>query len=312
MLLCLGYVSPALAQPPNTQFSMDRQIDAGEVTLNYSFNDLDDISHQLSVAFPHAELIQQPILFRPLSQARLLREIADLQRQFANQQGWRDAQIDIRHNGLNYQFHQGSLDERQRRTQVWQNNYQQAYQQVIHRNYYQSLEQHAGRSGYAPDHVRIAQESVTMLAPLSEALKLRLQQQSEEHSPREALAFVVHFIQQIPYNDFTDRLQSPGAGFIPPGRLLYENKGDCDSKVTLLAALMKNLYPDVESRIVYLPGHAVFAFELEPESQDIYLHDNGATFVIADPTGPALLAVGEASNQYQSHLRSGAVTMKAF
>lgn len=291
------------------ELQLQRQVDNEQTLFNYQFRDLEGQSQRLQFRIPQQALLRTPIVFRPLSQSRLLREMAVAQRAYANQQGWRDARLTIRNGELKYELMQGDLASRNTRLRQWQQAEQEAYAAVLRRNYYQQLRQHSGRQGYTPDHPRIAAESGALLTPLSDALTAILTDTYGNYSPRQALAYVTQFIQQIPYDDFTDRLASPGAGFIAPGRLLYENRGDCDSKVTLLATLMANLFPDIERRIVYLPGHAMFALNIEAAADDIFVRDSELEFVIADPTGPAQLAVGEAARAYQSQLRSGAVTV---
>lgn len=292
-------------------FSVERQVDSERVDFSYRFQDIDGESQRLRFSISQQELLRRPVVFRPLSESRLLREMAVLQRDYAQRQGWHDSRLRARNGQLSYELLRGDAEDRRKRLREWQNAEQDAYATVLQHNYYRQLRQHSGRQGYTPDHPRIAAESGALLAPLSGAFRQALIDKYGDYTPRQALAYMTRFVQQIPYDDFTDRLASPGAGFITPGRLLYENRGDCDSKVTLLATLMANLFPDIERRIVYLPGHAMFALNIEPTSGDIFVRDEQREFVIADPTGPAELAVGEAGRAYQSHLRSGAITLLA-
>lgn len=294
-----------MAQP----LQVNRDINGDQVTLSYSFQDLEQTPQTLIVALPRQDLIRTPVVFRPLSPHRLLREVASIQRSYAEQQGWRDAKLTVANEQITYELLRGDAANRAERMRSWQRAEADAYSTVFQRHYYRHLRLHSGRRGYTPDHPRIAAESQYILRPLSDTLEQVLADTYGSYSPRDALAYLTHFIQQIPYDDFSDRLASPGAGYVTPGRLLYENRGDCDSKVTLLAALMANLFPDIERRIVYLPGHAMFALDIEPDDNDIFVRDGEMEFVVADPTGPAQLKVGEAGRAYQSHLRSGALTI---
>lgn len=305
-LLCIFTVSSAAA---SQQFS--RNVDAQYARLDYQFVDVEGTPQPLQVRLNRNSLMRTPTVFRPLSQHRLQREIVRHQQQFAREQGWLTAQVSVRHGELEYHF-LGRGDHRAA-LRTWKNAEHDAYLRVLEQHYYQHLRMPGGQSGYAPDHPRIARESVESVAPLAAKLKAISRTHYDQPSPRQTLAFVAHFIQQIPYSELDDRFTSPGAGFLTPGRVLFENRGDCDSKVTLLAALMLQLHPELEQRIVYVPGHALFALELDPEDDDIYLNDrvddDTMTFVVVDPTGPAQLGVGEAASRDQSHLRSGAVTM---
>ncbi len=317
LLLALLLSASMASAQASTAFQFNRGHADGSVHLHYSFEDIEGQRQQWQLTFLQQDMLRQPVMFRPLSPARLQRALLQQQREFARQQGWRGAQVELDNGRLIYQLH-NRIGAPENALPTWRAREAEARAEILRQHYYQSLRLHTGNTGYTPDHPRVAAESVSLLSPLIAQLDHSLSATYDDYTPRQALAYVSHFIQQIPYAELTDRLQSNGAGFVTPGRLLHDNRGDCDSKVTLLAALMAGLFADVERRIVYLPGHAMFALALDPEPDDIFLrdrvadadNDERATFVIADPTGPAQLNVGEAARAYQSHLRSGAVTLK--
>ena len=87
--------------------------------------------------------------------------------------------------------------------------------------------------------------------------------------------------------------------------MLQENRGDCDSKTVLLAALIRMLLPDVKLAIVYLPQHAMLAVQLPVTSTDDKATIEGKEYLLVDPTGPALLAPGQISQAYVMYTRSG-------
>lgn len=307
---CVIFLTVLFATLPSAYgYNFERQIDGDQVLLRYQFTDIEGTHQQFQLTLSRDAILTTPTQFRPLSTQRLQRAVLQRQRQYAQQQGWRNAQVSLRNGELTYSF--VGPGDHQQHVRQWRAQEPEAFASVLEAHYYQSLRQHSGRRGYAPDHPRLALESRDLLSPLASQFEQLLQAQYGEYTPRQALAYLSHFIQQIPYADLHDRFSSPGAGFLAPARLLFENKGDCDSKVTLLATLMAEMFAELERRIVYLPGHAVFALELEPEDDDIYLRDHDLKFVIADPTGPAALRVGKAARRYQSHLVSGAVNMLA-
>ncbi|RUO27902.1 hypothetical protein CWE12_13280 [Aliidiomarina sedimenti] len=302
LLLCLVSASAS------AELEFQRYADDQGLQLNYRFSDHNGTPVELNVRTERQSFIGTPTNFRPLSSARLQREVHRQLLDFAHQQGWHDIEIQRQGQSLQVIAHQGPAEQQRERINAIQAHQQEAMQQVLARYYYASIQLHAGPDGYTPDHPRIAIESQAALTPFSDAVAAHL----EQTSARETLQFLLRWLQQIPYDDMSNRLQSPGAGFITPTRLLYENHGDCDSKVTLLAALFANLHPEVNSHIVYLPGHAVFAVELELEDGDISVPYAGQRLVVADPTGPAAMKVGEVARHYRSALHSGAVTIKDF
>ena len=97
-----------------------------------------------------------------------------------------------------------------------------------------------GAAAIKQDHVRIALESRSELAPLAEQLK---QQGSTETEARQkTVAHMLDFVQSIPISCST---ASRGAreGLLSPRQVLEQNQGDCDSKVTLMAAMLAQLFP---------------------------------------------------------------------
>jgi hypothetical protein len=145
------------------------------------------------------------------------------------------------------------------------------------------------------------QDSLPALLPVATALHAKLIQRDV----RQAIGYISVWLQQIPYQDLSDRLQSSGASYSPPLRLLRENRADCDSKAVLLAALIRMLLPDIKQAIIYLPGHAILAVKIPAANGDSSVTINGSEYTLIDPTGPALLPVGQISSQYIIFVQPG-------
>ncbi|MCD1597221.1 hypothetical protein [Rheinheimera aquimaris] len=152
-----------------------------------------------------------------------------------------------------------------------------------------------------PDHARIMQDSLQDLLPVATAWHGKL----ANVPTRQALLTLSAWIQQIPYQDLSDRQRSSGASFNPPLKLLQENRGDCDSKAVLLAALLRMLLPDVKLAMVYLPQHAVLAVQLQVTPEDMTVNIEGRDYLLVDATGPALLTPGQINPEYQIYTGSG-------
>lgn len=152
-----------------------------------------------------------------------------------------------------------------------------------------------------PDHQRLMQDSLNDLLPVATALHDQL----VNTAARDTLVYISSWLQQLPYQDLSDRQNSTGSTFNPPLRVLQENRGDCDSKTVLLAALIRMLLPDVKLAIVYLPQHAMLAVQLPGSAADEKVSIEGKEYLLADPTGPALLLPGQISQRYIMYTRSG-------
>lgn len=302
-------LSSAQLQAEQTEFK--RQHHDDYINFSYQWLDNQQTNQQLDVAVLADGFIHTPTNFRALSPARVQREVRPQLQKFARNQGWHA--VEIASQGHNQQLqiiqHQGSASEQAERQQLLRKHYGLLQRQMIQQHYYNFLTTHTGKRGYKPDHVRIAKASEARLQPFADALQAAMPQR---RSPRQALDYLLSFVQNIPYDQLDDRFSSPGAGYNTPTRLLYENRGDCDSKVTLTAALFKLLYPEIATRILYLPNHAVLAVALEPRTGDFAVTIEGTRYLVADPTGPALMPAGEISRPYQAFIQSGALSSEPF
>lgn len=170
----------------------------------------------------------------------------------------------------------------------------------LHQQYYHQLELPWGELVIIPDHQRFMQDSLQDLLPLATAWHNTL----VNMPTRQSLAMLTSWIQQIPYQDLSNRAQSSGESFNPPLKLLKENRGDCDSKAVLLAALLRMLLPDVRLAMVYLPEHALLAVQLTPTNDDMSVSIEGRDYLLVDATGPAQLAPGQIAPQYEIYTRN--------
>jgi hypothetical protein len=151
--------------------------------------------------------------------------------------------------------------------------------------YHNVLVDKFGQSGIKPDHVRIAKETGRDILPLTSAM-LKKQPQLKG---RQLAEYILGFVQSIPYSTLESRMQSNGAGFSPPLRLLNNNQGDCDSKVTLMANMLRAIYPRIKIVIIYLPNHALIGVQMTHRKNDKWLKLEGREYILAEPTGPGMI-----------------------
>ena len=158
-------------------------------------------------------------------------------------------------------------------------------------HYFQPFTAPDGAATIKQDHVRIALESRSELAPLAEQLK---QQGSTETEARQkTTAHMLDFIQAIPYQLLDSQSGRQGKGFLSPRQVLEQNQGDCDSKVTLMAAMLAQLFPELKQAMVFVPGHALLGVALPAKPGEATLSWEGETYLLMEPTGPAQLAMGQ-------------------
>lgn len=157
-----------------------------------------------------------------------------------------------------------------------------------------------GQHYIIPDHQIMLQNSLSALTPVSNAI----QKLMPETTSRDLSAFLLSWLQQLPYTDLSDRTFSAGNSFNPPLTVLRDNSGDCDSKAVLMAALFKSLLPEKKLVIIYLPQHAMLGIEMPAEPSDETITLGGTTYVLADPTGPAALAPGQIAPDYRLYTRN--------
>lgn len=169
-----------------------------------------------------------------------------------------------------------------------------AFDRYLAENYYSRYESPYGQKGVKPDHKRFVSESVTALLPAAQAL---YEQLDEDSTSRAYVNVILSWVQSIPYNTLENRLTSNGAGYLPPSEVILTNKGDCDSKTALTAALLRSLLPNLHMAIIYLPEHALLGANLPYVEGEEKIIDGGIDYLLLDPTGPRLMKVGEISDK---------------
>lgn len=143
-----------------------------------------------------------------------------------------------------------------------------------------------------PDYAALARGQAELLRPMARAIAAA----AGSDDTRQQIALALALMQEIPYDELRTRGATDGTGFAVPAELLQVNRGDCDSKATALAALMRTLAPDTATAIVLLPGHAVLAADLPARPGDRTLQLDGERFVLLEPAGPARIPLGQVAD----------------
>ncbi len=168
-------------------------------------------------------------------------------------------------------------------------------------NYYQHFITHDQVSGIKINHVDIANDTV----PDLKSLKPIILEKVSIKNIRKVSNYVLGFVQNIPYSTLESRLTSSGAGFNPPTKVLWENQGDCDSKMTLTAAILRALMPRIDMVLVYIDAHAFIGIAIPAQGDEISINYQGIDYLLAEPTGPALLPLGRLAPESEIAINQG-------
>lgn len=195
------------------------------------------------------------------------------------------------------------VDEQQKLAVWLATQEQEQFQALLKERYLIQTTDAMGRPGLKPDHVRIIEESGSELGSVAEALLTAAG--GEQTEPRVLLAWLLAFVQDIPYNALESEDGSRGTGYLLPRQVLAQNRGDCDSKVALLAALFQYVHPEIAQRLLFVPNHALLAVALPAQAGDEQLVIDGMNYLLLEPTGPAELPLGQIADSSRLPIRSG-------
>jgi hypothetical protein len=125
----------------------------------------------------------------------------------------------------------------------------------------------------------------------------------KDSTPRERVGFLLRFVQDIPYGIPPTHSNSKViSGILSPPQIFIEKWGDCDSKVLLISSILAH---ELRYKIllVYLEKHLLMAFEGRPHPNDSFIVFKGSKFILADPTGPAHLQLGNPSPDFKGDFK---------
>lgn len=183
-----------------------------------------------------------------------------------------------------------------------------AFSSYLQRDYQYLLTTNMGESYVIPDHVRVMRESLPVIQPVANSFIALYGQ----NNIRKISAQIAEWIQQIPYQNLSDRRESAGAGFSGPVQLLMENAGDCDSKVVLFAAVLRNIFPKLSIGVLYFNDHAVIAAQIPALENELTVTLNDINYLLLDPTGPAIMPIGKLNSPYDIQLKSRQFSYRLF
>jgi len=185
---------------------------------------------------------------------------------------------------------------------------QKTTSEYFKKNYYQLFRTHDEVSGVKINHASIANDSVADF----KVLKPIILDKVSIKNIRKVTNYVLSFVQNIPYSTLESRITSSGAGFNPPAKLLWENQGDCDSKVTLTATILRALMPRIDMAMFYIDKHAFIGIAIPASAGEMAIEHQGVNYLLGEPTGPALYTLGELAPESELAVNQGRYVAEAF
>lgn len=183
-----------------------------------------------------------------------------------------------------------------------------ATQEYLQNNYYQFFNNADNETNIKINHTRIASESVADFKKLKPIILDKV----SIKNVRKVTNFILSFVQSIPYNALESRITSSGSGYNAPAKLIWENQGDCDSKVTLMATLLRTLMPRINIAMVFIEKHAFLGIAVASRSDEMTINHRGVNYLLAEPTGPALYGLGKLSPESELAVNQGRYVVEIF
>lgn len=305
-LLTLVFTSGiSLSVAEQTKFS--RQALTDTVQFNYEWLDQQRNRQTLTFALNQQDIARLPTTQRNYQPAIAQRHVVVSLFRHARTYNPKDVRIDIKPHKddisieVSTRFPEKLLEYKQQMREQESI----AFQEYLYKNYYEQYKTKLNEKAIKPDHLRYVSESTGALIPLSQALYEKLNASSDA---REYINLLLAWLQSIPYSTLTDRVTTNGAGFLPPISLLNQNKGDCDSKTVLAAAIIRAFLPRVPMRMIFLRNHALLAVSLNVGNNDESIMVDGIPYVLMEPTGPAKMVLGEIGEQSRRAMDQGEYT----
>jgi hypothetical protein len=308
-VIWLLFTLPLTANSQNF-FNLNETQD-GQLTFSYQWRDFNDSQQSFDFQVDKREFLQPLKRYRGFNLERSQRELTHQLNRYIRQQQWQgiQARLTPRQQSVELvtvtsrtQDKQAQLTEYKRLLREY---YNERWNDYLEANFYRQLTLPPGEQGIIPDHPGIASEMTAVLRPLIQAIG----EQLGNNTQRNYINYIASFIQQIPYNDLNSKLDSRGDGFVPPNQLLYYNQGDCDSKVTLMSSVIKEIIETPKMAIIYLPNHAVFGISISSRSDDISVKHNGVNYILVDVTGPAAMPLGQVGGETEFQINTEQYTV---
>ena len=290
------------------QLRFHKQENEKSYQFKYKWLDQKSVEQSLSFAIPKKILFNRFRNFKSYKPAFAQQYVnKHIQQQITKQP---IANVQINFNKKNKRFEIKGKNQQAVNTAYQQiSNMQQVIRdEYLAKNFYHRFTTYDQVQGIKPNHVKIANSSVEDLKPIKQLILSKV----SIKNIRQVTNFSLGFIQSIPYSTLESRISSSGAGFSTPLKLLWENQGDCDSKVTLTVALLRTLMPRIQMVMVFTQQHALMGINIPALANETTIEFEGTTYVLAEPTGPAMFNLGQVAPDSKLAVNNGHYSVEKF
>ncbi|TWT13780.1 hypothetical protein [Reyranella sp. CPCC 100927] len=283
-LAVLSLALTAAASAAHAQQSAFAQRPIGsDVQFSYTFKDAEGAAHNLAFQLPSIDIEAAMVLFRDYLIPLLYGHVEAALAREAKRAG---VVLEAKRvgDGMSFLIHADSAAKRDA--------FNARMDDIIESARQEWLRKHARRAvgpAIHMDYPEATRRNTSGLRPVAKALAA----QTAGVDERARLARALNFIQSIPYDDLTSPATTGGIEYAPPPAMFKLNRGDCDSKVVALAAILRTLTPDRRLLFVTLPQHVALAVDLPPREGDAVIAQGGRNWLLLEPTGPAVVAPGQ-------------------
>ncbi len=296
-----------LAQAQQVGFSVSS--DANQNYFSYqwrhqerSYNLEFSLDKQLLAQLPRSPDAYNERLFNDIIYGKVMRKVQQLDPKLGR------VKVNKRNGGLRFSVESRSQKQAKRLLKTLQGFHKQSQSDYWAEHFFVKYASRMGDKGIRHDHAKYAKLSYSAFTPIIDAIKTL---QQRPYDTREFIDIALSWVQSIPYDTLDNRRTSNGGGFLSPKDLLFTNKGDCDSKSTLFAALLKAYNPYLKVNMVYLRNHALLAIAMKPDKGDVSMSQNREQWILAEPTGPAQYQLGEVDEKTLYAIRNRQFDLKS-
>ena len=301
-LLLAGLLISPLSQSEQLKF-VKKQTETG-VALSYEWLDSDNTLQSIAFEIPSEALNEAPTQQPNYKPKIAQRYVTVALMEEAKKINPKEARVKIlpKRESINIEVRGANEEQVEKILSDLKAVQQREYNEYLHAHYFTRFTTLFNQQAIKPDHARYAVESVKPLVAASQAFYEKLESQSDS---RAYFSLLLGWVQSIPYDTLEDRVVSNGSGYAPPVSVLMQNLGDCDSKAVLTSAMVRAFLPSTKMIMVFLPNHALLGIALTPMVDDRTIEYDGDTYVLYDPTGPALIPFGQVSEDTERHIVTG-------
>jgi len=303
---CLFVISPLQAK----QISYAKQAQDRQYVFSYRWLDHQSQSQDISFSLSKSALFERFRMLKSYKSEFAQKSILRAIRKQLQQQPLKGAQVFFQQRNGKISIEVKGLDEKDvalayQKIKVLE---QQATDKYFKNNYYQLFTNHDEQTGVKVNHIDVANNSVADFKSLKNIILAKV----SIKNIRKVSNYVLGFVQSIPYSTLESRISSSGAGFNPPAKLIWENQGDCDSKMALTATLLRALMPRIDMAMFYIEQHAFIGIAIPVQAGEMMVEHQGVKYVLAEPTGPALYPLGTLAPESELAINQGRYVVEAY